>query len=99
MIMNKNSARKQKAKKAASASELDSTYLVKILLFFILGTFWIRLQDFSIGGFSHVSLPVGFLIGLLVARHEHFQIDRKMEYLILIVATFVSYFLPMGLVI
>jgi hypothetical protein len=79
--------------------EPDATYLVKILLFFILGTFWIRLVDVNIGIFNHLSLPVGFLIGILIAQHEHFQIDRKMEYLILIVATFVSYFLPMGLVI
>lgn len=80
-------------------SESNSTYLLKILLFFILGTFWIRLVDFKIGSLGNVSLPIGFFIGLLLANHEHFQIDRKMEYLILIVATFVSYFLPMGLVI
>jgi hypothetical protein len=79
--------------------EADSTYLVKILLFFILGTFWVRLVDVNVGFLNHVSLPAGFLIGLLIAQHEHFQIDRKIEFLILIVATFVSYFLPMGLVI
>lgn len=92
---------KQKNKKTAKKAEVESnsTYLLKILLFFILGTFWVRLVDFEVGIFNHLSLPVGFLIGLLLASHEHFQIDRKMEYLILIVATFVSYFLPMGLVI
>jgi hypothetical protein len=91
---------KSKTKKTrSSASEQDTTYLVKILLFFILGTFWIRLVEVSVGFLNHVSLPVGFLIGVIIAQHEHFQIDRKMEYLILVVATFVSYFLPMGLVI
>ena len=93
-----NKQKNKKTTKKASA-ESNSAYLLKLLLFFILGTFWVRLVDFEVGIFNHLSLPVGFFIGLLLASHEHFQIDRKMEYLILIVATFVSYFLPMGLVI
>lgn len=45
-----------------------------------------------------ISLPVGFAIGVLLASHEHFQIDRKVEYAILLIATILSYIAPIGFV-
>ena len=86
-------------KKKKTNNQSDSTYLLKILLFFILGTFWIRLNDVNIGPFEHLSLPLGLVIGLLFASHEHFQIDRKIEYAFLIAATVMSFYLPVGIVI
>lgn len=86
---------KQKPKK--QATESDSTYFLKLILFFILGTFWVRLIDVNIGSFEHVSLPVGLVIGLIFASHEHFQIDRKVEFAILLGATFISFYLPVGI--
>lgn len=87
----------KKTKKQTQQS--DSAYFLKILLFFILGTFWIRLTNVSIGPIEHLSLPVGLVVGMLFASHEHFQIDRKIEYAFLIAATVMSFYLPMGIVI
>ncbi len=87
-------AKIQNKKKQRQTVEPDSVYFLKLVLYFLLGCLWIH-----VGGENGVSLPIGLVIGILFASHDHFQIDRKMEYLILIVATFVSYFLPMGLVI
>ena len=87
------------AKKKTKTSESDSAYFLKIILFLLLGTFWLRLNDVHIGPFEHLSLPVGLLIGVLFAAHEHFQIDRKFEYALLLVATVMSFYLPMGIVI
>lgn len=60
--------------------ETDSAYFLKILLYFMLGIIWLKLNGRPI-------LPLGLIVGLLVSTHEHFQIDRKMEYVILIIAT------------
>lgn len=85
---------KKRSKK--TQSESNSTYFLKILLFFILGTLWVRLLDVNIGPFQHISLPIGLLVGLLFASHEHFMIDSKIEFAILLVATFISFYLPVG---
>lgn len=77
--------------------EKDSRFFLKITLFFILGTLWVRLVDVSVGSLEHISLPLGMAIGLLFASHEHFQIDRKIEFAILAVATFISFYLPVGI--
>jgi Na+/H+ antiporter NhaC len=86
-------------KKKTKTTEADSAFFLKILLFLILGTFWLRLTNVSFGPFTSVSLPVGLIVGLLFAMHEHFQIDRKMEYAFLLIATVMSFYLPMGIVI
>jgi hypothetical protein len=42
-------------------------------------------------------LPIGFLIGLIFASREHFRIDKKIEYAILLVAMLVGFWLPIGI--
>jgi len=86
-------------KKQKQKPESDSAYFLKIVLFLILGTFWIRLTDVHIGPFTQFSVPIGLFVGLLFAMHEHFQIDRKVEYALLLLATIMSFYLPMGIVI
>ena len=86
-----------KQKRKAKKTETDSAYLLKIVLYFILGTFWVRIINIDAGSFKDLSLPVGLVVGVLFASHEHFQIDRKLEYAILLVATFISFYLPVGI--
>lgn len=74
----------------------DSVYFLKLLLFFILGAVWIRTEKVFIAGLS--GFPIGLIIGLVFASHEHFQIDRKIEFVVLIVATILSYIAPVGVV-
>lgn len=76
--------------------EPDSAYFLKIVMYLIIGSQWVRLEhlpDWS------VPLPVGLLIGLYYASHEHFQMDRKIEYALLLAATFISFWLPLGLIV
>lgn len=89
---------KQK-KKTSKTNESDSTYFLKLVLFFLLGTFWVRLLNVNAGPFEHLSLPVGLILGLIFASHEHFQIDRKIEFAVLLAATFISFYLPVGITI
>ena len=66
------------AKKRA-ASEKDSSYFLKILIYFVFGSIWIKTH-------GYVVFPIGLIIGLLLTSHDHFKIDRKIEYAVLIVA-------------
>ena len=79
-------AKHKKSKK--SSQELDSVYFLKLVLYFIVGTFWIHIGTLS----TIVPLPIGGVLGLWFASHEHFQIDRKIEYAVLLVAVVISYF-------
>lgn len=80
--------------------ESDSAYFLKLVLYVVLGTLWIKFQTpLEIGGILLSGIPLGLFIGLMFASHDHFQVDRKIEYAILIVMTIVSFFLPAGIVI
>jgi hypothetical protein len=90
---------KPKVKKKSdnsSFNEPDSTFFLKSVVFLILGTQWIYIES---GNEWQIPIPIGLIIGLVFATHEHFQIDRKIEYVILLFATFISFWLPIGLVI
>ncbi len=89
-------AKKSKKSTLKQRPETNSVYFLKILMYFILGTVWVRLVNVNIGAFHDISLPVGLVVGLLFASHEHFQIDSKVEFAILIIAAFISFYLPVG---
>jgi len=77
------------------SSEPDSVYVLKLLLFVFLGSLWLRVGVDGTNWF--VPMPLGFFVGLLLTSHDHFQIDRKIEYAVLVCAMLISFFLPFGL--
>jgi hypothetical protein len=66
-------------KTSTATTEYDSIYILKILLYLILGSVWIS-HD------GHRLLPVGLIAGILLVQHDKLQIDRKIEYAVLLVA-------------
>lgn len=81
--------------------ESDGTYLLKLVVFVLLGTLWLKFatpltwHDVPING-----VPLGLLVGLiLVHQFEKHQSDRKIWYACLIVVTIICYFVPAGIVI
>ena len=66
-------------KKKLKRREADSVYFLKILLYFILGTIWIKKDGQPL-------IPIGLIIGVLFASRDHFRIDRKIEYALLLLA-------------
>ncbi len=84
---------KKTTNKRAVKSETDSTYLFKLVMYMIIGSQWLHI----VRGGSDIPLPVGFVIGLLFTAHEHFQIDRKIEYAVLLMSMFLGFWLPMGI--
>lgn len=75
------------------AEELDGIYLLKIVMFFLLGCLWV-----NIGSNPGFPVPIGLFIGIVFATHDHFKIDRKIEYVVLLMATVLSFIAPIGFV-
>jgi hypothetical protein len=86
--------------KQKQATERDSTYFLKIVLYIVLASFWVKFpQPIQLGDFTVYGLPLGLMIGLLFATHDHFQIDRKIEYALLIIVTIITFYIPAGIVV
>jgi hypothetical protein len=85
---------KRKSKSKSKSEEADSSYFLKIVVYFLLGSLWVRFS-YGLDGFG---LPIGLIVGILLAHHEHFQIDRKIEYALLLVAAVLSFFFPLGFI-
>jgi hypothetical protein len=85
---------KRAVARSAGKDEFDGVYLLKLVLYVILGSMWIKLSH---GESLNIPLPVGFIIGIIFASHDHFRIDRKIEYAVLLVAMLVGFFAPYGL--
>ena len=92
MAKTKQTSKKSKAK--SQAASFDGVYLFKMVLYLLLGSIWIKISD---GGDLNVPIPAGLIIGLIFTLHEHFQIDRKIEYAVMLVAMLFGYFAPYGL--
>lgn len=73
----------RKSAKSSSARETDNYYFLKILIYFVVGTVWIKVNGIVI-------LPIGLLLGVLLAQHEKFMIDRKIEYAVLLVSALLN---------
>lgn len=85
--------RKARTRSVAAAQEADSIYFLKLVLYLILGSQWLRLTKGSVT----LPLPIGLIIGLLLARTDKLNFDRKMAYAILLISMFVAFWLPIGL--
>jgi hypothetical protein len=89
-------AKIKKTLKKKKAAELDGVYLLKMVLYLVLGSQWLW---FDTTDGSRVPLPVGLLIGILFAMHDHFRIDRKIEYAVLLVAMLIGFVANIGIAI
>jgi hypothetical protein len=76
-------------------NEPDGVYLLKLVLYVLLGSLWLKIHraDLTTG----VPIPVGLIAGLLFTSHEHFRIDRKVEYAVLVLAALIGLIAPYGL--
>jgi hypothetical protein len=78
---------------AAEITEVDSIFFFKLLLYLILGSLWLKVTK---RGVLDIPIPAGLIIGLVFTSHEHFQIDKKIEYAVLLVAMLIGFFVPYG---
>jgi hypothetical protein len=83
-----------RAKAATAAQSFDGVYLFKMVFYLLLGSMWLKISN---GNDISVPVPIGLIIGLIFTTHEHFQIDRKIEYAVLVVAMLFGFFASYGL--
>lgn len=91
-------AARTKSKKKPSkkpASDYDTAFLMKLILYVILGSLWVKVT--KSGSELAIPIPIGLAIGLIFTRHEHFAIDRKIDYAVLIIAALVGFMAPYGI--
>ncbi len=89
-----SSSNKKKSTKKAIATETDSGYFLKLVMYLIIGSLWVKI---SYGDDNQIPIPAGLIIGLIFARHEIFQLDRKIEYALLLLVSFIGFWLPVGI--
>lgn len=85
---------KTKKKTKKQPVELDSVYVLKLVMYLIIGTLWLRIGKAD-GG--NIPIPIGLVIGFLFAAHDSFKIDRKIEYAVLLVAMLIGFWSQIGL--
>lgn len=91
----KPSAKAKKAKRVPEVSTNDGGFLLKLVMYIVVGTQWLHIES----GNGSLPIPLGLLIGLLFATHEHFRLDRKIEYAVLVAATLVGFYANVGLIV
>jgi hypothetical protein len=82
--------------KRKNTNAQDGTFILKIVLYLIVGSAWFRLVDSELT--RQIPLPVGLVLGLWFASHEHFAIDKKIEYVVLLLAAFIGFWMQAGVV-
>lgn len=81
-------------KKNAGSTSFDGVFLFKLVFYLLLGSVWLKMSN---GSSISIGLPIGLMVGLIFTTHEHFRIDRKIEYGVMVVAMLFGYFAPYGL--
>jgi hypothetical protein len=85
---------KKHAKKQNTADEPDVIYFLKLVVYLIVGSLWLKFDN---GVNAQIPIPLGFIAGLVLASHDHIQLDRKVGYAVLLVAMLVGFWAPFGI--
>ena len=72
-----------------------SVYLLKFVIIFALGLLWVNL-GVAVGPFR--ALPIGLMIGLLIIGLERIHDWRRVELVIILASSVLSFFLPIAMV-
>lgn len=88
-------ARKTSKKVRNTAKDTDALFFLKLVVLLIVGSQWVFIDRYE---GAQIPIPVGMILGLVLVTHEHFQINRKIEYAILLAVGFVGFWAPTGLI-
>lgn len=96
MAKQKRKTVKKRSSMSAAEAALDryeGVFALKLVLYLILGSMWLKVSS----GQTTIPLPVGLIVGMIFLSHEHFRLDRKIGYAVLLVAAFMGFLAPFGL--
>ncbi len=80
--------------KQKRVAKTDNNYFLKLVIFLILGFFWVKI---GVSGSWQIPIPIGLIIGLFLINSNRFKIDKKIDYAVLLVAMLVGFWAPAGL--
>ena len=82
-------------------SERESSYFLKLVIFLLLATLWIKFQSpLEWMNIPINAIPLGIIIGLILIQFiEKYQFNRKIWYAVLLTVGIISYFVPAGIII
>lgn len=81
-------------KKKTKQREDENVYFLRLVIYLILGSQWLRI---SVGDMI-LPIPIGLIIGLLLTKTQKYSLDRKIAYSILLLTAFIAFWLPIGIV-
>lgn len=81
--------------------ERDGIFFLKLVVFLLLSTLWVRLsQPIEAGPLVIQAIPVGLVVSLLlVLKIEKYQFNRKIWYVMLILMAVLTSFTPVGIIV
>ncbi len=71
-------------------TESDSSYVLKLVLYLMLGFQWMLVTH---DGLWQVHIPFGAIVAVFFATHDHFKMDRKIEYAVILMAMLVGFWI------
>lgn len=83
-----------KMKNKKTNSDVDMIYFLKLTVYLMLGALWLKVTD---GQNTQIPIPIGFMIGIVMAGHDHVQLDRKIGFAVLLVAMLIGFWAPFGI--
>ncbi|HSX44750.1 MAG TPA: hypothetical protein VLF39_01395 [Candidatus Saccharimonadales bacterium] len=82
-------------KRKYTQTEADGAFFLKLVIYLIVGFQWVRLVN--VDATKQLPLPVGLIIGLIIASRDKFKIDRKLEYVILLISMLIGFWSQVGI--
>ena len=93
VVKARRSSTRRPAKVIKDKLEDDNVYILKLVLYLVLGAQWVHLTK----GAVSLPIPFGIILGIILVRKEQLPTDRKIGYAILLVSMFIAFWLPIGL--
>ncbi|MBP9852404.1 MAG: multicomponent Na+:H+ antiporter subunit [Patescibacteria group bacterium] len=84
-----------KRKQKPQPIDFDGAFVLKMVLYVIMGSMWLKITHTTHN--LQIPIPIGAIIALMFTAHEHFRVDRKIEYAVIVVAALFGYLAPYGL--
>lgn len=88
----KKSQVKHITSKKNNRKDSDRVFL-KLVIFLVLGFFWIKIKFNTI----IIPIPVGLILGVCLINYNKLIIDRKIDYAVLLLAMLIGFWAPTGL--
>lgn len=84
-------------KTKTKSRESDGEFFFKLVLYLLVSSIWLKV--IFVSSFTQIPIPLGLFAALLFASREHFQIDRKIEYAVILIGVLIGFWANTGLLI